>query len=95
MSTLQSTTWANHTRLLCIKYDIADPLTLLQQHPPTKSAWKEYIWTKITVLAEKSLRDKASDNSKMEFLNVKLLGLCGRPHPALTPNTSNYNPRHT
>ena len=88
MSNLQSTTWANHVRLLCIKYGIPDPLTLLQQQPPSKSAWKDYTWTKITVLAEKTLRDKAMDNSKMEFLNVQLLGLCGRPHPALSSVTT-------
>ena len=88
MSSLQSTTWANHVRLLCIKYDIADPLALLQQQPPTKSAWKEYTWTKIIVLTENSLRAKATNNSKMEYLNVQLAGLSGRPHPALTSVTT-------
>ena len=88
MISLQSTTWPNHVWLLCIKYDIADPLALLQQQPPTKSAWKEYTWTKIIVLTESSLRAKARNNSRMEYLNVQLAGLSGRPHPALTSVTT-------
>lgn len=32
---------------------------------------------------EKSLREASQSNSKMQYLNVKLLGLSGRPHPAL------------
>ena len=84
MSDLTSTTWANHVRLLCMQYAIPDPLTLLQQVPPTKSEWKALTRTKITVYAEKKWRNLASNNSKMEFLNVQLSGLSGKPHPVLT-----------
>ena len=57
---------------------------LLQQPPPSKSAWKELTWTKVTVFAEKKWRKLASTNSKMEYLNVELLGLSGKPHPVLS-----------
>ena len=32
---------------------------------------------------ERELREKAEGNSRMNFLNVKLMGLSGQPHPAL------------
>ena len=83
MSDLASTTWASHVRILCMQYGIDDPLSLLQQAAPIKSSWKDYVRTKITVYAEKKWRDQAKNNSKMEFLNVQLIGSSGPPHPAL------------
>ena len=38
---------------------------------------------KVTVYHEKEQRQKANQNSKMTFLNVKLLGLSGKPHPII------------
>ena len=81
MCEISSTTWANHLRLLCMQYNLPDPLDLLQQKPVSKSAWKELTWTKVTVFAEREWRQMASTNSKMEFLNVQLHGLSGKPHP--------------
>ena len=81
---LNSTTWANHIRLICMQYSLTDPLALLQQSPPTKAAWRQLTWTKITVYAERKWRQLAASNSKMEYLNVELLGLSGRPHPVLS-----------
>ena len=39
--------------------------------------------TKVTAHYEKELRYRATKNSCMKFLNVQLLGLSGKPHPAL------------
>ena len=83
MADLRSLTWANHIRLLCAKYSLPDPLNLLKSDSCSKEEWKELIKTNITVEAEKKWRQEAKNNSKMEFLNVDLLGLAGRPHPAL------------
>ena len=78
-----SHTWARHIRILAEQYEIEDPLTAIQQAPPTKSEYKQYIITKITVHHERRLREIAATNSKMKYLNVNIKGLNGRPHPAL------------
>ena len=60
-----------------------DPLECLKIDPPPKAVFKRDIHSKIHSLHEKSLRDMAGDNSKMHYLNVTLIGLNGRHHPAL------------
>ena len=52
--------------------------------PLSKSEYKENIQTKICAFYEKSLREEASNNSLMQYLNVSLTGLRGRRHPALS-----------
>ena len=84
MSELNSTTWANHIRILCQMYNLPDPLALLNQTPCSKSQWKELTATNVTVYAERKWRYLALSNSKMEYFNVQLLGLSGRHHPALS-----------
>ena len=44
---------------------------------------KEVTSTKVIIHAENKWRQEASTNSKMAYLNVKLLGLSGKPHTAL------------
>ena len=83
MSDESSITWCNHVRVLCKLYSLPDPLQLLQCSPVSKAAWKTLVVTKVTVHHERSLREKAAINSNMNYLNVQLLGLSGRPHPAL------------
>ena len=39
--------------------------------------------TRVTVYFEKHFREQAKFNSKMQYLNVQLLGLSGAAHPAL------------
>ena len=79
-----STTWSNHVQLLCKKYDLPSPLSLLHsKEPVSKESWKTLVKTKVTVWHEKTLREAARNNSKMIYLNVKLTGLSGRPHPIL------------
>ena len=78
-----SHTWARHIRSLAAQYEIQDPLSAIQMAPPTKSEYKQYIITKITVHHERRLREIAATNSKMKYLNVNIKGLNGRPHPAL------------
>ena len=47
------------------------------------SSYKELISTRITAYYENVLRESASSNSQMEYLNVTTSGLRGRHHPAL------------
>ena len=49
----------------------------------TKESWRLLVKTCITAYHERTLREASESNSKMHYLNVKLLGLSGRPHPAL------------
>ena len=83
MSDDKSTTWCNHVKLICRQYDLPDPLQLLQCLPLPRAEWKTLIVTKITVYHEKYLRQKAATNSNLQYLNVQLQGLSGRPHPAV------------
>ena len=84
MSDDKSTTWSVHLRLICRKYNLPDPLQMMQTQPPSKASWKTLVSTRITVYHENVLRSRAENNSKMEYLNVRLLGLSGRPHPILS-----------
>ena len=61
-----------------------DPSVCLGKDPPTKSQYKELVLTKITSYYEKILRQSASCNSQMKYLNVSTMGLRGRYHPALS-----------
>ena len=78
-----SNTWSTHLKNLAKMYDIEDPLLMITGHPPPKDNFKRYICAKITSYCEKTLRNAAQTNSKMEFLNVSVKGLNGRVHPAL------------
>ena len=61
-----------------------DPVDCLKRDPPPKAEYKEYVMTKITSFFEKELRNTASQNSCMKYLNVSLCGLRGKHHPAIT-----------
>ena len=53
MCSSNSTTWSNHVQLLCLKYGLPSPLTLLQNHSAMpKPAWNTIVKTKITVWHE-------------------------------------------
>ena len=78
-----STTWANHLQILCLKYDLPPPLALLQTQAWPKSQWDTLVKTKVTIWHERALRIQSTSNSKMKYLNVQLYGLTGRCHPAL------------
>ena len=67
-----------------------DPIECLKEDAPTKSSFKELIETKITAFYEKELRTQALENSCMKFFNVSLIGLRGRPHPALSNITTSH-----
>ena len=79
-----SHTWSRNIRNLAQIYNIEDPLILIKQAPPSKTEFSEYVKTKITVHFEKHFRSLASKNSKMQFLNIELKGLNGRPHPVIS-----------
>ena len=78
-----STTWCNHVNLLCKKYGLPPPLSLLQQAPWPKQVWKELVWTRVTAWHERKLRSESLTNPKMTYLNVQLLGLSGKVHPTV------------
>ena len=84
MSKENSTTWANHIRILCLRYGLPSPLSLLEMSQPwSKEAWSTLVKAKVINFHEKLLRDTAFKNSKMKYLNTELLGLSGRPYPIL------------
>ena len=72
-----SRTWAIHIKHLAAKYGLPHPLECLKSDPPLKSTFKEYIRTKICVFYERTLREKAQNNSSMKYLNMSLTGLRG------------------
>ena len=79
-----STTLSNHIQLLCQKYDLPSPLSLLQTSPPwPKEHWNCLVRTRVTIWHETDLRRKALSNSKMKYLNVQLCGLSGALHPSM------------
>ena len=82
-SCANSRTWSAHLKYLSNIYGLDDPLSCLDRVPPTKSVFKEMINTKITAYHEALLRRSATANSQMKYLNVSVLGLRGRHHPAL------------
>ena len=80
MCSSTSTTWSNHIQLLCQKYGLPSPLFLLENVPAwPKEKWKCLVKTRVTVFFEDKLRLDAARNSKMNYLNVQLSGLNGRP----------------
>ena len=84
MSSPESTTWCNHINILAQKYHLPCLLHLMETEAPwSKTSWKVLVKTKITAFYEKELRNISLTNSKMQYLNVQLSGLSGRPHIAL------------
>ena len=79
-----SRTWNAHLRRISSKYDMWDPLECLQRDPPTRSQYREYVLTKITAYHEKEIPQDAITNSCMKYLNVGMIGLRGKHHPAIT-----------
>ena len=77
-----STTWSNHVQIICRKYGLPPPLSLLSMPAWPKTQWDTLVKTRITAWHESSLRSLAEHNSKMKYLNVQLHGLSGRAHPA-------------
>ena len=75
-----SRTWANFIRQISRQYGLEDPLSCLEKDPPSKSTFKNSTDARINAFHEGELRRKAN----MEYLNVSLLGLSGRHHPALS-----------
>ena len=96
MSDSNSTTWSNHISILCQMYRLPSPLHLLENQALwSKSEWKLLVKTNVTIFHENQLRQQSLTNSKMIYFNTSLLGLSGRPHPALlniktTQDARNY-----
>ena len=83
-----SRTWSINLRHIAKMYSIEDPLKLIMTDPISKSCFRQYILTKITVFHEKELRSLAISNSKMKYFNVSMLGLNNRSHPSLSGVTT-------
>ena len=71
-------------------YGIEDPLKTLERPPTSKLSYKKSIMAKITSYHEKELRKLSENNEAMKYLNVSVLGLSGRPHPAITGVTTSH-----
>ena len=78
-----SKTWSNFLRYICKQYGIEDPLSLILRDPPKKSLFKSDTETRIRSFHEYELRSKAKIDKKLKYFNVSLMGLSGRPHPAI------------
>ena len=83
-SSENSRSWSIQLRHISKMYNMDDPLTCLTKTPPSKSSYKEYILTKITAFHEHELRTESVDKDKMKYLNVSLIGLRGKLHPAIS-----------
>ena len=84
MSDNNSLTRSAHIRIIFQLYRLPDPLSLLDSTPWSKERWKSH--TSIAVLShhERLWRQKASNNKKLQYLNVQCTGLTGKPHPILS-----------
>ena len=76
-------------------YGIEDPSKCLERPPPSKETYKKDILTKITAFHERELRQIALSKieTSMKYLNVSLLGLGGRIHPAITGVSTSHEVR--
>ena len=83
MTDNKSLTWTAHVRILCLTYNLPDPLKLLNGPLWPKTRWKNVVQTAIISHHEGIVREKALTNSKLTFLNCQLTGLAGRNHPVL------------
>ena len=82
MSDESSLTWAAHLRITCKLYNL-DPLLLLNSKLCPCEKWKALYKVRVTAFYESLRCDKALNYPKMTFLNVKAIGVTGRPHPTL------------
>ena len=83
MADSSSLTWSAHVRILFQLYKLSDPLVLLNSQPWSKETWKQHTKAAIISHHEATLRQTASRNIKLQYLNVQATGLTGRLHPAL------------
>ena len=83
MSSDSSVTWSNHVRILCKRYSLPCPLTMLESPAVRKEDWMTLVKTNIMSWFEKDLRKSALLKPHLKYINVQLLGLSGRPHPSL------------
>ena len=83
MTDSTSVTWTAHIKILFSLYRLPDPLDLINSPTWPKQRWKELTHTRVLSHHENVLRAKASDNYKLNFLNIQVVGLSGRPHPVL------------
>ena len=83
MTDSKSVTWSAHIKILFSLYNLPDPLLLIQTTAWSKHRWKELTQTRILAHHENILRKQATKNYKLDFLNIQVVGLSGRPHPVL------------
>jgi hypothetical protein len=83
MTDSSSLTWSAHVRILFQLYKLPDPLVLLDSQPWSKDRWKQHTHAAVISHHETMLRNKASSNYKLQYLNVQAIGLTARPHPVL------------
>ena len=84
MASDNSVTWSAHVRILFRIYNLPDPLTLLCSLPWPKERWKSHTKTAVLAYHEAVWRNKAANNPKLTYPNVKATGLTSRPHPMLS-----------
>jgi hypothetical protein len=81
--------WFAAVRIICVKYNIPDPLDLLR-NPKSKFAWKRLVNSKVDNYWKEQIIDRAQAYSSLKHLNTNAFQP-GTHHPIL--NTAKGNPR--
>ena len=81
-NTFSKKSWFHQVRVLCLKYGLPHPLTLLTS-PPTKEQFKSLVKKKVIDYWEKNLRDEASNLESLLYFHPKFMSLT-TPHPLWT-----------
>ena len=82
-----SSSWFVQIRLLCIKYNLPSPLTLLYQ-PKTKASIKSLVKAKVVDFWEAEYRAEAASKTSLEYFKPEYLSLL-QPHPLWTTCRNN------
>lgn len=81
VKSFSSHSWFIAVKEIFMKYNLPDPLNLLE-NPPTKFQWKKTVNEYVNTHWEKQVRESAVLYSSLRFLNVSEFS-CGKRHPLL------------
>ena len=86
MKNVNSPSWFNYIKSVCIKYDLPTPREVLDQKP-TKSKWKHQVNSAVTKYWKHRLVKEASGYPSLKFLNIHQF-IIGKPHTIIRFNTT-------
>ena len=88
LSTSNCKSWFQQVRIISQKYDLPDPLFILQS-PPTKETWKKKCKSKVISWWEQRLRGEAALLDSLSYFKASHMSLSS-PHPMWTMAESPY-----